>query len=265
MGTVRTPRRRLPARVYWVRRGLVAVLALLLVVGITKLIGTGSDTPAAVDKAAPAAVTKVTTSAAAPAGPVAPNKKLLRQRAKQVPALPAPDGVCLDDEITVLPSVPKAAAGGEIEIQLQLFGTRPACTFTVAPDTLVVKVSSGRDRIWSSQDCQKSITKGSVTVYSGTPATVPVTWNGRRSEPGCGTGTSWAMPGWYHVTAAAQGSTPTDVQFEVTLPDHPVVTKTIKPKTKKNRSASSGSDTSAPAEPQSSPSAGPSAKKSAKP
>lgn len=250
----------------------MAVLALLLVLGITKLIGTGSDTPAAVDQATTTSGTanKATTTAAAPAGPVAPNKKLLRKQAKQAPSLPTPDGPCLDDEVTALPSVPKAAAGGEIAIELQLFGTRPACTFTVSPDTLVVKVSSGRDRIWSSQDCKKSITKGSVTVYSGTPATVPVAWNGRRSEAGCGPGTSWAMPGWYHVTAAAQGSTPTDVQFEVTLPDHPVVTKTIKPKAKKGKSAQSEpapaeTKSSAPAQgsPESSPK--PTAKKSAKP
>lgn len=240
----------------------MAVLALLLVVGITKLIGTGSDTPAAVDKASPAAATKTSTSAAAPVGPVAPNKKLLRKQAKQPQNLPEPDGPCLDDEITVRPSVPKAAAGGEIAIQLELFGTRPACTFTVSPDTLVVKVASGADRIWSSQDCQKSITRGSVTVYSGTPATVPVVWNGRRSDADCNVGTRWAMPGFYHVLAAAQGSTPSDVQFEVTLPDQPVVTKTIKPKPKKTQS---GSASPAPAETESSTSAKPGSKKSAKP
>ncbi len=265
MGTDRTPRRRLPARVYWVRRGLVAASAVLLVVGISQLIGIGSDSTNPVDQAAPAAAGPTRTTAAAPAGPVAPAKKLLRQQAKQTQNLPAPDGPCLDDEITVLPSVPKAAAGGEITIRLQLFGTRPACTFAVSPETLVVAVTSGSDRIWSTQDCRKSITDGSVTVYSGTPATVTVAWNGRRSEPGCGSGTSWAMPGFYHVLAAAQGSTPEDVQFEVTLPDKPVVTRTIKPKPGKNgqsASPSQGSTTSSSAAP-SKPSAKPT--KSAKP
>ncbi|MEO5651805.1 MAG: hypothetical protein ABIN79_11370 [Marmoricola sp.] len=239
MATLRTPRRRLPARVYWVRRGLVAVLALLLVVGISRLIGTGSDAPAAVDKATQTSGERTSGEPTSPAatgaavGPVAPGKKLLRQQAKLTQSLPAPDGPCGEDEITVRPSVAKAAAGGEIAIELQLFGTRPACTFAVSPDSLVVKVASGADGIWTSQDCKKSITKGSVTVYSGTPAIVPVIWNGRRSEPGCGPGTSWAMPGFYHVLAAAQGSTPSDTQFEVTLPDHPVVTRTIKPKPQK--------------------------------
>ena len=40
----------------------------------------------------------------------------------------------------------------------------------------------------------------------------------------------WADQGFYHVYAAALGSTPTDVQFEVTHAPTHVVTKTAKPK-----------------------------------
>ena len=46
MGSVRQQRGRLPQRVYWVRRSVVLGVALLLVFGITRLIGsTGEDDP----------------------------------------------------------------------------------------------------------------------------------------------------------------------------------------------------------------------------
>ncbi len=46
MGSVRHPRGRLPQRVYWVRRGVVLAMALLLVFGIGKLLGGNGQDPA---------------------------------------------------------------------------------------------------------------------------------------------------------------------------------------------------------------------------
>jgi hypothetical protein len=136
----------------------------------------------------------------------------------------------------VLPSVPQAAAGHPIAVHLRLEGTQPACSFEVSPDSLVVKITSGSDRIWSSQDCPHAIRKSTVVVRSGVPADVPITWSGRRSDDDCSGLTSWALPGFYHVYAAALGSTPTDVQFEVTVPNRRLVTKTAKPKPTKKAS-----------------------------
>ena len=62
------------------------------------------------------------------------------------------------------------------------------------------------------------------------PTNVNVTWSGRRSDTGCPAQTNWADQGFYHVFAAALGSTPTDVQFEVTRAPTKTVTKTAKPK-----------------------------------
>ena len=46
--------------------------------------------------------------------------------------------------------------------------------------------------------------------------------------------TDWAMPGWYHVEAAALGGEPSDVQFQLTAPEREVVTKTIPVKPKRD-------------------------------
>jgi hypothetical protein len=265
MGSVRQKRGRLPKRVYWVRRGLVLLVALLLVLGIGKLLGgTGSDGSAI--KANTSATTPSAGSSAV-LGPVAPTGKL---HTKASPPLLPPSGECLDDEVSVLPSVPVAYAGQPVSIQLQLQGTQPACTFKVSPETMVVKVESGSDRIWSSQDCPKAIPTTSVVVRSGTPVEVPVSWSGRRSDDQCTSQPAWALPGFYHVFAAALGSTPNDVQFEVTRAPTRVVTRTPKPRPSGSVSPAAGTP-SAPvshassAKPSAKPTAKPTAQASAKP
>ena len=228
MGSVRHPRGRLPRRVYWVRRCIVLGVALLLVFGVNKLIGaTGADDPGSSIKASNTAATQQSPSASATLGPVPPSKKL---RLKSNSPLAPPSGECRDDEVSVLPTVPRAWAGGPIVIQLQLTGTQPACTFDVAPESLVVKIASGEDRIWSSQDCPETIKETHVVVRSAQPVEVPVTWNGRRSDEQCTPGLGWALPGFYHVFSAALGSAPTDVQFEVTHAPVTRKTRTAKPK-----------------------------------
>jgi hypothetical protein len=58
---------------------------------------------------------------------------------------------------------------------------------------------------------------------------VPVLWNSRRSDEECSDRTAWALPGFYHIRAAALGGEPTDVQFELIAPSAPTVTQTATP------------------------------------
>ena len=216
---------------------------LLLVVLISVLTGGGgSSTPtarlagAAERSPAPAA------SKPRPSGPVAvtttaPGKKHQTTPSPSSSPMPlaAPDGPCAADEITVAPSASHAKAGGAVTISVQLRTARPACTFAVSPSSLAVKITSGSDGIWSSQDCRHSVPKEDVIVRSAKPAVVPVTWNGRRITDGtCGATNAWARPGYYHALAAVIGSEPTDVQFALSLPPRPVVTRTAHPKPTKS-------------------------------
>ncbi len=151
--------------------------------------------------------------------------------------LAAPSGPCAIDDITVTPTVPKPVAGGRVDLVLQLTGIRPACTFAVTSKTLVARITSGKDRIWSTQDCPGSVKAASVVVRSAAPTDVVVSWSGRRSDDSCSRATPWALPGYYHVTAAAIGSEPGDAQFQLTSPPRPVVTKTAHPKKKHHKRA----------------------------
>lgn len=240
MRTVVSPRGRLPARVYWFRRSLVLLTALALVFAIGRLLdGSGGGSAAPPAEAAAVAALTPTTTAPPVVGPlpVLPTAtgKAARPTATGTPpvVLAAPTGPCAVDEITVTPTVPVAVAGGRVSLVLQLTGIRPACTFAVSNRTVVAKVTSGHDRIWSSQDCPASVKGGSVVVRSAQPTDLAIAWSGRRSDDDCSRSTPWALPGYYHLTAAAVGSEPGDTQFRLTSPPRPIVTKTAHPKTKK--------------------------------
>lgn len=202
-------------------------VALLLVFGIGKLLGGNGQDPAG------AGVQASTTSSSEQPSPslsIAPVAPATSPRAKgNVPLLP-PSGDCKDDEVSVLPSVPRAWGAQPITIRLGLQGIQPACTFHVSPDSVVVKITSGSDRIWSSQDCPESVKPADVVVRSGVPTYVNVVWSGRRSDDSCSRNTAWADKGFYHAYAAVLGSTPTDVQFEIVRAPTDFVTRTAKPK-----------------------------------
>ena len=234
-------------------------MALLLVLGIGKLLGGGgSDSSTTATDSAAKAAAESSSSASASATPAGPNavaspgtptdgatsSSTPTATGSAVP-LVAPSGPCTDDEVTVTPSIPQAWAGVRSTIDLQLQGTQPACTFQVSSSTVVVKITSGSDRIWSSQDCPKAVPSREVVVRSGVATTVPVRWSGRRSDADCSSSPDWALPGFYHVVAAAFGSTPTDRQFQVTRAPARRVTQTPTPTPKADASAGAGRGTSA--------------------
>ena len=264
MSTVAHPRGPLPPRVYWTRRALVLVLAFALVFGIARLLGgggggageptaapVGSTTTSGPTRAAPtaAAVTPKASSAAreprttmttdpgatgAPtAGPTAasPSGQATAKGSKSSSSpLPEPQGSCRPQDVVAVPTLKGQARGASAVVFRVTLTTQtsPACTFVVGAARLALKVTSGVDRIWSTQDCPGSVPKQQVVVRRDTPAEVFVGWNARRSDLGCGTASSYAQPGYYHVESVVIGSSiPHDEQFRLLGPA--VLTKTATP------------------------------------
>lgn len=221
---------------------MVVLTALALVFAIGRLLNGGGSSPTG-DQAIVTASTPSSTPTLGLAGPM-PLSSTGRTGAATPSNNPvvvaAPNGPCAADEISVTPSVPAGVAGGKVNLELDLTGIRPACTFVVSSHSLVAKVTSGQDRIWSSQDCPKAIRSTTVVVRSAAPTKVLLPWSGRRSDDTCSRSTSWALPGYYHLTAAVIGSQPGDAQFRLTVPPRPVVTKTAHPKKKKAPVVDSG-------------------------
>lgn len=228
----------LPARVYWTRRLLVLLVAVTLVAGVGWLLGRGSDaaegsaqaTSVSADESPSAVATTAEQPAAQPSVTEQQKKKGKKGKRKAVPVLAEPDGPCASEDVEVTPVVDEAVAGREVVIALEL-GTllSPACTWQATPDELTLKIRSGQDDIWSSRECPRVVVAQDLVLRNNATTTVEVTWNSRRSDEDCSNLTDWARPGWYHVSAAALGGEPTEVQFELDTPTAAVVTRTATP------------------------------------
>ena len=245
MKSMARPRGPLPPRVYWVRRTLVLAVALGLVFGIAQLLG-GPGNPAG-DSAQVVGSGTAPSSSAPSVGSTADAKPRVdreRTAAKGAKArkpketetpLAQPTGPCRSSDVVVKPKVRDTARAGRlVHFRLKLTTeATPACTWTVSPESLVVKITSGEDRIWSSQDCPAAVPQADVVVRKDVPAKVDMGWRGQRSDSTCSRQPAWAQPGFYHVEAAAYGAEPVDVQFELAQPVAP--TRTAKPKPEKDK------------------------------
>lgn len=221
---------------------MVLSLALVLVVAVGKALSWSSD-GSSDDGARQAA--SGTTSGSSTAGPTqgaSPSKSGKPGKGKRSktptatptptpPPLPEPTGPCPDNDVLITPTVPDPVAGRDVMIVLNLqSGVSEACTWQVSADTVTLKITSGPDDIWSSRECPKVIPTADVVVRRSVATQVPVVWSSRRSDEYCSDRTAWALPGFYHVAAAALSGEPTDVQFELTAPLPETVTQTAEPK-----------------------------------
>lgn len=250
MASTRGP---LPARVYWIRRGVVLGVAALLVLGLGRLLGGFSDGS---DPGGPAAeqVAGSTTSTGSGGSSTPPStstptstaSKQPKKRAKKGPkaspratAPATPDGPCADDDVRVTPATGKPHAGGPVRIALMLNSIEAeACSFTVSPDTVALKLTNADGGfVWSSQQCPQSMPTRQVVVRRNTPTRVDVVWHGRESNADCALTMPWVLPGAYAATGAAFGGEPTTVDFDLLAVPRVVITKTIAPKPKQSATA----------------------------
>lgn len=236
--SVTRPRGPLPARVYWTRRVLVLGVAFALVFGIGRLLGGGPDatsdqsaSPAAATVESPTATatpSALSTSEAQPVG----EEEAAKTKAEVRTPLPMPSGPCLDSDVRVVPATQgKAFAGEDVRLTLELSTFEsPACDWEVSAEAIAVKLTSGSDRIWTSQECPNAVPEEAVVLRQRQTTLVDVVWSGRRSDSDCSPATRWAEPGYYHVAAAAMGSEPESQQFELLAPAPVTITPTPTPR-----------------------------------
>jgi hypothetical protein len=262
MPTTVRPRGPLPARVYWTRRIIVLAVPILLVVVIARVLGGSADgKDESTATATRAGATTAATTAAPTAGPtveVAPGtgkkgKKGRKNRTEDVvppePVLAEPTGPCTESDIVATPVLTSAPGGADVPITINLRTiSAEACTWQASPETMTVTITSGSDYIWSSRECPASIPPQDVVVRQAVDAPVVVTWSAKRSDEECTQWTDWAMPGFYHVQAAALGGDATDVQFELTGAVPAVVTTTADPQPQGGKGRKNGDTAHTPGE-----------------
>ncbi len=228
-------------------------VAVALVIGIAQLLGISSDEPAAEVSAtrvgsgtdpSPPAATPGAGEGVQAKGTKGDAEQRRPKRKKTKKPLPEPTGPCEPSDVVVTPAIVGSAhAGSPVTIRLDVTTREtPACTYRVSPRSVAVKLVSGTDRIWSSQDCPGAVPEVDVIARKKVPGVVEMQWRGQRSDSGCTRTTPWALAGWYHAQAAAFGAEPTSVQFELRPAVAPTITPSPEPKKGKKKDSAQSDD-----------------------
>ena len=237
-----------PARTYWVRRGVLLAVILLLAVGV--VLAVANLTKAAVATAPPpplpagnpAASPTPTASGASTPASAAPTPGPSTSRASS----PAPSTPVSSPPAAASPSASASAQPGPsatvvgtpdcrpAELQVKLAGDRRlsvgenttftvslvnagrlTCLTSVTAANFELKVYSGKDRIWSSRDCAKTLAPFDKKLAAKGVVAWKMTWDGERSVAGtsCRRGTDKLRGGTYWATAQLKGADPVQVRM----------------------------------------------------
>ena len=217
----------LPARVYWVRRTLLVVMLLVVLSvlwsAVGRLVG-GDGASGAAAGGSPAAGdggsggTGTATASDQRHGPKNDHpgshkkhhKPKHRQRA-------APSGPCSPTQVDIAVVVHDVTAGhaNPVALKLRSVGT-PACTLAITADTLALRITSGPDVVWTSDECPNAVLARELTVRAHEPVVYTFDWDGRRSTETCAQAGRVAEPGGYWAEAALIGADVHRAYFDVT-------------------------------------------------
>jgi len=191
----------LPASTYWRRRVVLLLAVVLLLVLSMKAFGGSSDNPALRAQTTPTA--RPSASAAASPTPSPSASPAAVASAPAAAASPAVTPVCGDAalQVTVVADASSYQKGAAPRFTLSVVNTGThSCRRALGPDAVELRVLSGEDRIWSSDDCSKGTGQGVLELAPGDARQLTVQWPGKRTKPGCTTGDT-AAPGTYRVSA----------------------------------------------------------------
>lgn len=201
MGTVLHPVGGRPAAVYWIRRALVLLVPLVVIAGLVWLFLPKGGAPVT---ATPA------TNATSPSVPVTTPAQTPTETPTTPAAPPAPTACAAESLSASLAGYATVKAGGTQPFKLTLTSQADAdCLFDAKVGTLELAVSSGTDRIWTTEHCAKLLPGKTLTLTKGTPVELSIDWPVKRSAAGCkttkdvlGAGTYVAKATYRDVTLA---------------------------------------------------------------
>ncbi len=187
----------LPAATYWRRRGLLLLTLLVLLLVARSCASGGSPSPAA-GRSTPRPTP--TPTVATPSSP-APTRAAVSPAPAKTTA-PAAVGLCPDAALSLTTSTDSDtyALGATPKITMVVKNTSAApCRRDLGAGVVELLVTSGSDRIWSSDDCSPSKASALTTLAPGATQAIVKTWPGVRSRPGCQGAKETAKAGTYRV------------------------------------------------------------------
>src|SRR4051794_525362 len=188
--------RRLPARVYWVRRLVVLGIPLVVILVVVWLVAGrgGGDDPT------PAAHTASTTTTTQPP---AQSPEPSATETSGVPSCAAA-GLAL----AMTPDATTFAAGVSptFSVSITNTGTAP-CLVDAGEAQREIVITSGADRVWSNRDCVVAGTESrTLLLPGGGNDTTPFAWNRVRSAEGCPSGLPAPGAGTYSAQLNLAGA-----------------------------------------------------------
>ncbi|HVE63327.1 MAG TPA: DUF4232 domain-containing protein [Mycobacteriales bacterium] len=197
------PRGPLPSRVYWQRRATTVAAALLVLFVALKACGPGGeDSLRSGASPSPSPRSAVASPSAARKPAVATGSPAPRPAPTMTPASRAAGEPCRDSDLLVSATVAGKEFGPGQRPRLTLAVTNRgpvSCTRDLGGAAREIRVVSGSDRVWSSDDCSPGGKADIVTLAPGATRSFPVTWSRTRSKPGCPAVRPAAAPGTYRV------------------------------------------------------------------
>lgn len=192
MGSVLNPVGTQPARVYWLRRGVVVLAVLLLVAALAFVFRPEPEAPVAAVPVSPSPSATPTPSAT-PSAPATPS------------ASPTPTGPLACDATNTqlgLAAYQKVKQDGKqrFAVTITNSGTQ-SCVLSLTPATFDLVVTSGSDRIWTTAHCDKWVPTAKQTLKAGKSHEFTISWGVARSGAGCKTGKAVLGAGTYVATA----------------------------------------------------------------
>lgn len=247
-----------PARTYWVRRGVLLAVVLLLALGVvfavaslTKAavatapppplppaasqeqstspsVGGGPSTPISAPTSSVGSSSRPSASASSSASSAAkPSASTGAQRSASgsasATAKPSPTTTvvgtpdCRPADLRVTLKGDRSLSPGQnTTFRLSLVnGGERTCLVSVTDKNFGLKIYSGKDRIWSSQDCAKRLDAFDKKLAAKGDVTWKMTWDGERSVKGktCQRGTDTPLAGTYWATAQLKGADPVQLRM----------------------------------------------------
>jgi hypothetical protein len=202
-GAVISPRGPLPPGVYWRRRVLLLV-AVAAVIGLVAWSCSGGGGKARVGAlTSPSATPSARASAKPKPKPVVKptvTKSVAPSPSVTTPAAPQP---CPDSALTIDATANAQSYPAGVLPLLTIAVTNSsgaACTRDIGPGAAELRVLSGPDQVWSSDDCGTAKDSHVVTLQPGIRTVVSkLHWSRHRSAPGCPTPSAEAKAGTYRA------------------------------------------------------------------
>lgn len=204
----------LPARTYWLRRSVLLAGLILLVLVPVKACAGGDDAQSEGLNSAPMPATTPQVSAAdRPAASARPTSSPV---ADAVAACSTRGGV----RVQASADARRYPVNGAARFTLTVTNTGSLpCRIGLGQRSLELRVASGQDRIWSSNDCAPGGPVGLSTLAAGEQFQTGLTWSLTRSSPGCEGERSAVLPGTYVLAARAGELFSPQVRFQVVPAD----------------------------------------------